>query len=432
MKRVLVVAYYFPPSGGPGVQRVLKAVKYLREFGYEPTVLTVDDGAFPQLDDELLADIPGGVRVVRTRAFSPFGAYAKLTGKSKKDAVVVGTVKQRGGWLERAASWIRANVFLPDARVGWVPYAIRKASELHREDPFDVVLTSGPPHSCHLIGQHLKRKLDIPWVADFRDPWTDINFYHELPMSGWARRKDAKMERRVLTEADHVTTVSASWAELLKSKGAQRVSVVQNGFDEADFDSAQGMPPDDRFVISHVGSLYPSRNPDAFWQAIAGLRSNGDLSQLRIQVIGSVSLEVVESIETNGLQSVTEVVPYVSHSEAIELMLGSHMLLLSIERFEHSNGMITGKLYEYIRSGRRVLGLGPVPGDAASLLEETQRGRLFDRDDLEGVSSYLLDQYASWEANSSVAELSGEAVQQFSRRAQTGLLAGVMDEVLRV
>lgn len=432
MKRVLIVAYYFPPSGGPGVQRVLKAVKYLREFGYEPTILTVDNGAFPQFDEELALEIPSGVQVVRTKSFSPFGAYAKLTGKSKKDAVVVGTVKQRGGMMERLASWIRANVFLPDARVGWVPYAIRKAIELYDKDQFDVVLTSGPPHSCHLIGRYLKRKLQLPWVADFRDPWTDINYYHELPMSGWARRKDGKMETQVLTEADNVTTVSPSWATLLKSKGANRVAVVQNGFDETDFHNVVGRPSDDTFVISHVGSLYPSRNPNAFWQALAELRKEGKLTHARVRIAGSVSNEVIESIEECGLQSITEVIPYRSHREAIQLMLDSHVLLLSIERFEQANGMITGKLYEYIRSGRPILGLGPASGDAANLLLETKSGQLFDRDDNGGICGYLLDQYAAWESGSVVAKSTGGSIQSLSRRTQTGLLAGVMDEVLGV
>ena len=207
--RLLVVAYYFPPAGGPGVQRVLKLVKYLGRFGVQPSVLTVDDGSFPHQDAALGADIPPGTEVRRAPALDPLRLYARLKSGKGETAVPVGSLGEATSWGERAARFARANMFLPDARVGWVPYAARAARRWVDEaaaagDPFGAVLTSGPPHSAHLVGLALKRaRPALRWVADFRDPWTGINYYDELPMTAAARALDRQMERLVLRHAEH-------------------------------------------------------------------------------------------------------------------------------------------------------------------------------------------------------------------------------------
>ena len=280
LPRVLVVTYYFPPAGGPGVQRTLKTVKYLRASGFEPVVLTVEAGAAPNRDATLAADVPGGVGVIRTRAPDPFALYGRLVGKP--GGVPTGAVDAAGA-MARLALWVRANVFLPDARVGWVPFALRAGKRVVREalrrvEPFAAVVTSGPPHSVHLVGRRLQR-LGVPWLADFRDPWTGINFYADLPMSRLARALDARLERAVLQTADAVTTVSPTWARLLEARGGLAegdVSVVYNGVDEADLAAAEDVEVRrDAFVVSHVGSLYATRDPSALWAAIARLRAGG-------------------------------------------------------------------------------------------------------------------------------------------------------------
>ena len=434
MKRVLVVSYYFPPAGGPGVQRVLKTVKYLRDFGYEPTVLTVADGAYPQHDATLMQDVPDGVAVHRTQALDPFGVYGRLTGRSRKEAVVLGSTTRETGLMGALGRWLRANVFLPDARVGWVPYAIREARRLFQEEPFDVVLTSGPPHSSHLIGRALKRRDGVAWVADFRDPWTGINFYHELPMSALARRFDRRLERSVLREADRITTVSPSWARLLAEQAGRpesTVTVVHNGYDADDMDLAVGgTVRKDRFVLAHVGSLYASRNPVAFWAALSGLRKSGNLADLQIRLVGGVDDDVQRVLTAQGLDAITEFVPYVPHHEATQAMAEAALLLLVIEPFAHADGMITGKLYEYLASGRPVLALGEPEGDAARLLTETGGGYLVGRSDVEAMAALLRDQYAAWASGRPCPGASSEAVAAYTRKAQTGILAQVLGEAL--
>ena len=434
MRRVLVVTYYFPPSGGPGVQRVLKFVKYLREFGYEPTVLTVEEGAFPQHDEELVTEIPPGVAIHRTRSLDPFGVYAFLTGRSKKDAVMVGTVRREGGFIERAASWMRANVFLPDARVGWVPFAVREGIRLHREQRFDVVFTSGPPHSVHLIGKKLKRRVGIPWVADFRDLWSDTNFYDELPITSIARAHDRRLEQRVLSEADRIVTVSPYWKRILVEKSGRQddeLVVVHNGFDETDFETHTEPAGQNAglFTLAHVGSLYGARNPEVLWAAIKGLRDKGDVERLRIRLIGIVDNRVHEAIAANGLEAIVDATPYVSHSGAVKAMCSASALLLVIERFQNDAGMITGKLYEYLAAGRPVVGVGPTIGDAADLLASTSAGRMIDRSDVDGLAEHLKILYQQWESGAPLQGAASEDIRLYSRREQTRVLAVALDAI---
>ena len=435
LPRVLVVTYYFPPAGGPGVQRVLKTVRYLRDAGFEPVVLTVKDGAFPSQDAALADDVPEGVEIIRTRAPDPFALYARLKG-SAPGSVPTGSVEAETR-LARLALWVRANLFLPDARVGWVPFAIaagrkRLGEAAQLADLFAAVITSGPPHSAHLVGRQLQ-KTGVPWVADFRDPWTGINFYHNLPMSRPARALDRRLERRVLQSADAVTTVSPTWARLLERQGGLApgsVEVVHNGVDEADLEAADGVSVrTDAFVLAHVGSLYATRDPVAVWQAIRRLRDRGEIPRLVIRLVGRTDDAVRQSAEATGAP--VEARPYVTHAEAVREQARAALLLLSIEPFPASDGMITGKLYEYLASGRPVLGVGPVGGDAAALLAETGGGALADRGDVAGIEEILLEHYAVWEAGTPRAGAPWDAVAPYTRRAQTQRLAHVIRQLGR-
>ena len=435
LPRVLIVTYYFPPSGGPGVQRVLKTVRYLRESGFEPVVLTVASAAAPSQDPTLLGDVPEDVDVVRTRAPDPFGLYGRLTGKGS-GAVPTGAVDDAGA-LARLALWVRANVFLPDARVGWVPFAVRagkrilkRALRAHR--PFAAVVTSGPPHSVHLIGQRLQ-KVGTPWVADFRDPWTAINFYHDLPMSRAARALDARLERAVLRSADAVTTVSPTWARLLERTGGLEdgtVHVVHNGVDKQDLAAAEDAEVRrDAFVLAHVGSLYATRDPEAVWEAIRQLRVEGAVPDLVVRLVGRTDPAIRAAAEATGAS--VEAVEYVTHDRAVREMASAALLLLSIEPFPAEDGMITGKLYEYLASGRPVLGVGPPSGDAADLLAEAGGGAMFARGDADGIARAIRAHYDDWASGAPTSGAPWEQVEPYTRRAQTARLALVIEELNR-
>ena len=427
---LLLVTYYFPPSGGAGVQRTLKFAKYLRDAGVEPVVLTVEAGAYPSLDPTLAADVPDGVEVVRTRALDPFGLYGALTGRSRREAVAVGSV-QADSLGKKAGLWARANVFLPDARVGWVPFAVRAARRLVRAGRVDAVLTSGPPHSTHLVGLALRRTLaarGVPWVADFRDPWTGINFYDELPMTRPARAFDAALERGVLRAADAVVTVSPTWARELEAKGGLAPGaawVIQNGFDPDDLDPP-APPAPGAFTLTHVGSLYGSRDPEALWAAVAALRGRGGLARLRIRLVGRVDSAVRASLDRHGLTAITDEGGVVTHAEAVAEMAAAGLLFLSIEPVRNADGILTGKLYEYLASGRPVLALGPPNGDAARLLAETGGGRLLDWTDADGIEAALRDAYAAWERGEPQPGAAPDALASLSRPAQTRELAALV------
>lgn len=432
MRRVLIVTYYFPPSGGAGVQRVLKWVKYLRDFGIEPVVLTVEAGAYPELDETLVRDVPPGLAVHRTRSLDPFGAYARLTGRSRQDAIAdaTGRISDEEAWTERLARGLRANVFLPDARIGWVPFAVREASRLHRAAPFDAVLTSGPPHSAHLVGRALQQRTGLPWIADFRDPWTDIHYNRKLPRTATARRLDAAMERSVLSRASAVTTVSPSLRTLLVSKVERPdgfCHVIYNGFDADDFAAGLPGPDDEAFVLSYVGTLY--EQPEALWQALARLRRRGEAERLRVRLVGRVPPGTPAVLAAHGLDDIVRTVPYVTHDEAIREMASATLLLLTIEAWPHEEIILPGKTFEYLAAGRPVLGLGSGRGDAARLLRETGAGAMIERDDAEGLAAYLLERYEAWERGAMPGGASPEVAAPFARRAQTGELADLVERI---
>ena len=400
-------------------------------------MLTVEAGAYPSLDPTLAADVPAGVEVVRTRALDPFGLYGALTGRSRREAVAVGSVGGADSLGKKAGLWARANVFLPDARVGWVPFAAHAARRLVRAGRADAVLTSGPPHSTHLVGLALRRTLAahrVPWVADFRDPWTGINFYDELPMTAPARAFDAALERRVLRAADAVVTVSPTWARELEAKGRLppgAVRVIQNGFDPDDLGrpappGAPALASGGAFPLVHVGSLYGSRDPEALWASVAALRGRGGLERLRVRLVGRVDDAVRASLKRHGLSEITDEGGVVDHAAAVAEMASAGLLFLSIEPVQGAGGILTGKLYEYLASGRPVLALGPPDGDAARLLASVDGGRLVAWDDRPALEAALAGAYAAWERGEPETGADAGALAALSRPAQTRELAALV------
>lgn len=416
------MTYYFPPSGGAGVQRPLKWVKYLPAAGVVPVVLTVREGAYPHLDRGMAADVPAGVEVVRTAAPDPFGAYARLTGRSRGDAVAsrTGRVGDSPALAERVARWVRANVFVPDARVGWVPFAIRAARRLHAANPVDAVLTTGPPHSAHLVGRALKRRLGLPWLADFRDPWTEIHYLDALGRNAWAQNRDAALEASVLREANAVLTVSDPLRDSLRALAPGAcVETIRNGFDPDDFAAPAPSARTDRFDMAYVGTLYDV--PTALLDAVAAVRA--DEPRLHLRVVGSVPDGFAEAVATRGLAGAVTVEPPVPHEAAIAVMRTARLLVLTIEAWSYARAVVPGKTYEYLASGRPVLGLGPPDGEAAAILRETGAGVLLAPDDTAGVESTLRRHVAAWASGVPAQGAAPRTLRPFSRAVQAGALA---------
>ncbi len=432
LKDVLLIAYYFPPAGGPAAQRILQFVSNLPEFGWRPSVLTVGEGAFPDSDRSLLREIPPSIDVYRTRSWDPFAWYSRLVSgdTDEKEDVPAGSLGESSrSFVERAARWIRANIFIPDARVGWWPFAVREGKHLLARGRFDAILSTGAPHSVHLIGRSLHRSTGIPWLADLHDPWTDISYYEEFPHTDLARSIDETLERSVLEEASTVTTVSPSWKHLFEEKGASRCTVVENGFSTEAFDGGPD-PSEDEFILSYVGRLYASRNPVIVWDALERLERENQIPELRVRLIGTVDASVRRQVAGRGLQNRVDAVGFVPHREALAAVMRSRLLLLVIEQFARSDGMITSKLYEYIASERPVLGIGPPEGDAADLLTTTGAGKMFGWEgSSESVARFIRKHYRAWKEGYPIAGALRKNLQPYTWRAQTGRLAEALNRL---
>ncbi|MEZ4699537.1 MAG: glycosyltransferase family 4 protein [Rhodothermales bacterium] len=424
MRSVLYIAYYFPPSGGSGVQRTLKFVKYLPASGWSPRVLTVapESAAYPDLDPAMAGEVPASIDVIRTGAWDPYSWYGALSGKSKSDAVTVGFLSDKPpGRVERLARWVRANLFIPDARVGWVPYATRAGAAAIAAHRPDVLLTTGPPHSTHLIGRALHRRFGIPWVADFRDPWTDIDYLDALPMSAWASRRNRALEQSVLDEAQCVVTVSPAVQRAFAARTATPCVNIYNGYDEADFDQ-EPFPDTGRFVITHVGNMNADRNPHALWRALAALQN----PDVEVRLVGNVDARVREEVSRLGLDGQVVYLPYMPHREAVRHVVSSQVLLLAVNRVRAANDIIPGKVFEYLASQRPVLVLGPPDGETAQIVLDAGAGAACDYEDVAGVTTSLQRWVAAWRDGTPARGATAEAAARYSRRAQAGELADLL------
>jgi len=432
MKNVLFISYYFPPSGGSGVQRGLKFVKYLPDFGWDPIVLTVDpkSAAYPEIDEGLLDDIPDGVKIVRTDSWDPYTAYASLVGKKKSDAVGVGFLgADHDSWKEKVARFVRANLFFPDARVGWVRHARRAVREQLNSTNIDAIVSTGPPHSAHLIAASIAKSQNLPWIADIRDAWPDIAYADMLPTTKLARRWDLRIRNRVLRSATTHVAVTESLARQMSEGVSVPFHVIRNGFDPADFSDSKSKPLDG-FNIVHTGSMAPARNPSSIWRILSRPDARARWPRLKLTFVGNVDGTIFRAASDAGLSHLLEHVPHVSHEEAIAYTTSATLLLLPINRVSSKAGIVTGKIYEYLMAGRPVLGLGDPDGEASSILRETGAGTMFDYDDIDAIAQELDRHYTAWNAGSPLDGASPGAAAPYSRREQTGQLASLLDTIL--
>lgn len=371
MKRLLIITYYWPPNGGAGVQRWLKFTKYLPQHGWRPVVYTPSNPEVVMADPELVREVPAEAEVITRPIVEPYGLYKRLTGRGKDARVHTGFLseEEQGGWREDLALWVRSNLFIPDARVWWVRPSVRHLTAYLREHPVDAVVTTGPPHSMHLIGLALKRRLGVRWVADWRDPWTNIDFYQQLRLTGPADRKHHRLEAAVLREADRTIAVGWTMAAELEALGARHVDVITNGYDPADVPSPPE-PVDDAFSLVHVGSLTATRNAPGLWKALAEAcrRDPVFASKLKLRFVGAIDHTALASIAEAGLADKVERIGPVDHAGAMRHMQRARVLLLLLNDTANAKGILTSKLFEYLSVGRPLLTIGPKDGDVARVI----------------------------------------------------------------
>ncbi len=422
MKKVLIITYYWPPSGGAGVQRWLKFAKYLPEFGYEVHVLTVrpDRATYPQSDESLLKQVPKKVTVHCTDATNPFAIYSVFGKGAPSSGFANDDVSGFKGLIKTLARFVRGNVFIPDPRNGWNRFAIEKANELIDTLGIETVITTSPPHSTQLIGLELKRKKNIQWIADMRDPWTKIYYVSELLQTKWAQRKNATWERQVLENADKVVTVSHTLAdefcELAPALQRENVEVIPNGFDEDDFQIF--VPLDKQFTIGYMGTITEQYDISSILKAIGsgnldvGFRFIGDVQAGLRNRVG----EVAARCEFTG---------YLNHDKAIEKAASCSILLLVIPKVEANKGILTGKIFEYLALKRPILAIGPIDGDAARILNETSAGKMFDYSDEHGIANFLNETFTQFRAGEQLSDSSG--IHKYSRKGLTGQLVQILE-----
>ncbi|MEM7038415.1 MAG: glycosyltransferase, partial [Bacteroidota bacterium] len=343
MKKVLIITYYWPPSGGSGVQRWLKCVRYLRDYGWEPIVFTVENGEYPVLDESLEKEVPEGVQVIRRPIWEPYQLYKRFTGQKPKKRVVSGFIKdKKPSFTKRVSMWIRGNMFIPDARKFWIKPASRYLKSWLKENPVDVIVSTGPPHSMHLIAHRVTRKLNIPWLADFRDPWTGIPYYKDLKLTGWADRKHHRQEKMITVDADRFVVVGNHMKKEFEAIGGREVDVITNGYDEADLRPQLKSARDKDFTIVHIGFLAETQNHESLWQALGELAGEDDVfrEKLRIRMIGKTDIGVEMYMKEYGIHDRAEFIDYVPHTEAIENQGRAQVLLLTINNVENAKEVL--------------------------------------------------------------------------------------------
>ncbi len=429
MRKILIITYYWPPSGGSAVLRWLKFTKYFRDFGWEPVIYTPRNPEPQETDESLMKDVPGNLEIIKTRICEPYGIYKWLTGRKQDERLGVALISEtkKQGFFSRISLWIRSNLFIPDPRVFWVKPSIRFISRYLQLNPVEVILSTGPPHSMHLIARSLKRKLGTRWVADFRDPWTNIDFFRDLPLTPLALRCHRKLEQNVLREADHVITVSPGMTQEFRSMGIEHVSTITNGFDEEPVNQAQ--VPGDRFTLVHLGSMPRSRNPQSLWQALSELAKENErfASQLEIRLVGKTDHSVMDSLSRYRLQEYVIRQEYVPHDQTFSLLLQASALLLCINNTPNAKGILTNKLFEYLSTHRPILAIGPADGDVAAILAESEAGRIFEYQDVRGLKDHLLTLFELYSHNSLTS--GKKDITRYSRKNLTRELAELLNRL---
>ncbi len=426
MKKVLIITYYWPPAGGPGVQRWLKFVKYLRDFDIEPVVYIPENPDYPIIDESLLEEIPKGITILKKRIFEPY-FLAKIFSKKETSTISSGIIKEAKSqnFLQKLFLYIRGNFFIPDARKFWIKPSVNFLSEYLSENKIDTIISTGPPHSLHLIGLGLKKKLEIKWIADFRDPWTEIGYHKKLKLSASAEAKHIALETQVLTAADHIITTSFATQKEFQSKTLKPVKVITNGYD---LDAEISSELDQKFSLAHIGSLLSGRNPKNLWKVLQELTSeNKDFKEdLVLNLVGTLSNDVLDSIKEYDLETYLELPGYVSHKKANKIQQTSQVLLLvEIDSIE-TKGIIPGKLFEYMAAKRPILALGPKDWDVKNILAETNSGTYFGYQEETSLKEHILSMYNLYKTQQ--LKVTSVNTEKYSRMNLTGELAKILKE----
>lgn len=423
--KILVITYYWTPAGGSGVQRWLKFVKYLRDFGVEPVVFTVKNPKYPITDASLEKDVPENLEVIKNPIFEPNDILSIF--KKKETKTSAGFLNPNPSFFGKILQYIRANYFIPDARKFWVKSSVRVLKKYLSENNIDAIVTTGPPHSVHLIGLALKKQLNVKWIADFRDPWTDVDYFHQLPLTEKSKQKHQQLEQEVLKTADEVLVVGKTM-KTNYDKFSNNIHVITNGYDTEN-ESEDRAELDDKFSITHIGLMNADRNPKILWKVLAeiALENKEFANDLQLKLIGKVAKEVEEELDKYQFSNV-ERIGYVPHKEVKKYQCKSQVLLLAVNKVPSAKMIITGKIFEYLQAKRPILAIGPRDGDLAEILEQTNSGTIVDFEDKKTLKTIVLELYNAYK-NASL-EVESKNVEQYHRKNLTEQLQKVIQKLI--
>lgn len=432
LKKVLIITYYWPPSGGVGVQRWLKFAKYLPDWGWEPIILTPSNPAFDLKDSSLIQDVRHETEVLKIPIWEPYSLVEKLSGKKGQQNLNRGMALEGGkkGILSRLFPWMRGNLFIPDPRVFWVRPATEFAMRILESNHIEAIITTGPPHSVHLIGRKLREKSGLPWIADFRDPWTKWEVLHRMQLSTLAMKLHQSLERKVLTTADLVLTATPGLQEDLDKLGARLSKTVLNGVDHADLPA--GYPDTsvpDKFRIVYVGLMNEKRNPPALWEALDELcaRSEEFRADLEVSLTGSISAAIQQSLTAyDNIKDRCVIRENVSHQEVFNLYQSAAVLLLLVEQEAASRIVIPAKLYEYMTAQKPVLYIGDPTNGAGEIIEKENAGGSFYHHEKEKIRAYVWELFEQYRAGNIVRRIN---YQDYLRKNQVRIVADSLDRL---
>ena len=433
MKKVLIITYYWPPCGGIGVLRCLKIAKYLQDFAWQPIVFTAKDAHYPSIDHSNVKDIPENLTVLRQKIWEPYHIYKFLT-RQKKDANVnnVFYVKDKqAGLAHRLSVWLRSNFFIPDARARWIKPSVRFLLEYLKKHPVDAIFSDGPPHSNTRIATLLRQKTSIPWLADFQDPWTQVDYYQLLSLTSWGDAKHRRLEQEAFKAANKITIVSPTWKADLEAIGAKNVSVIPWGFDPDDYKDIKAQIGQ-KFTFTHLGLMGYDRNPKTFFKVLQALKKEYvDFDKhLELQLVGQVDYSVVNAYTVLDLAKNVRLVGAVPRAEALQMTMNSPILLLLLNQQANAKGRIPGKLFEYLAARRPILTLGGTDSDVAHIIATSKSGYTSEYEDFDGLKKVISDLYQQF-LNGSLQQAVLSEIEAYSIKKLTGQVAALLDEMVR-
>ncbi|EKT4517454.1 glycosyltransferase family 4 protein [Flavobacterium psychrophilum] len=424
MKKVLIITYYWPPAGGPGVQRWLKFVKYLPDYNIQPIVYIPENPTYPIIDEGLISEVSEQAIILKNKIIEPYqlaSVFSKKSTKGISSGIIPNQKKQ--SFIQKLLLLVRGNLFIPDARILWVKPSVKYLEKYISENNIDTIITSGPPHSLHLIGLKLKQNLNVKWFADFRDPWTTIGYHSALKLSSYAEKKHKNLERKVLNTADTIIVTSKTTKTEFQAITTKPIEVITNGYDVENI-SKQTL--DEKFTLAHIGSFLSDRNPIILWESLSELVAENKKfrTHFQLKLIGKVSQEILDTIDGFNLNSYVNNLGYVSHKEAIEHQKKSQVLLLIEIDSEDTKSIIPGKLFEYMVSERPIIAIGPKGSDFAEIIKNTNTGTFFTYDKKEELKNLILSYFELYLTQK--LTVSAVGLQQYSRKKLTEKLANII------